>query len=244
MAEERIQKILARSGLGSRRECEQVIRDGRVSVNGRISIIGDKADVAIDTIIVDGHRISDSSKKIYIALYKPRGYLSNKDKNDSRRDIYELIDFSSRVYPVGRLDVDSEGLLLLTNDGDLTFKLSHPKFQHEKEYRVRVKKNPDREQLEKWRRGVVLDDGYKTRPARVNIISSSAGGAWLEITLTEGKKRQIRRTGSIIGLPVGRIIRVRIGSLLLGKLKPKEYRMLNSKEISRLKKSVAYKSIL
>ena len=134
------------------------------------------------------------------------------------------------------MDVDSEGLLLLTNDGDLTFKLSHPKFQHEKEYRVRVKKNPDREQLEKWRRGVVLDDGYKTRPARVNIISSSAGGAWLEITLTEGKKRQIRRTGSIIGLPVGRIIRVRIGSLLLGKLKPKEYRMLNSKEISRLKK--------
>ena len=238
MPEERIQKILARSGIGSRRKCEQIITEGRVKVNGRLVKLGDRADIEFDTIIVDGKIIKNLSKKVYAALYKPRGYLSVKDKNDRRPDIYDLIKISTRVFPVGRLDVDSEGLLLLTNDGELTYKLSHPKFQHEKEYRVKVKKKPDKEQLEKWRRGVVLEDGYKTRPAVVNIISSLEKGAWLQIIMFEGKKRQIRRTGLTIGLPVDRIIRVRIGNLRLGNLKPKELRMLNSGEVAGLKKSV------
>ncbi len=238
MPEERIQKILARSGVGSRRNCELIISEGRVSVNGRIVQLGDRADVQNDTIAIDGKIIKDLDKKVYIALYKPRGYLSIENKNDPRPNIYELIDFSTRVFPVGRLDIDSEGLLLLTNDGDLTYRLSHPKFQHEKEYRVKVKRRPDKDQLEKWRRGVVLDDGYKTRPAGVNIISSSPGSAWLQIILTEGKKHQIRRTGLTIGLSVERIIRVRIGSLKLGKLRPKEFRMLVSKEVSDLKRGL------
>lgn len=238
MPEERVQKILARSGIGSRRKCEQIISEGRVRVNGRSIKLGDKADIEIDTILVDGQKIKDCNHYLYIALNKPRGYLSVEDKKDRRPDIYELIEISTRVYPVGRLDVNSEGLILLTNDGELTYKLSHPKFQHEKEYLVKVKKKPDQEQLEKWRRGVVLEDGYKTHSAVVNIISSFERGAWLQIIMIEGKKRQIRRTGSTIGLQVDRIIRVRIGNLKLGRLKPKEFRMLKPIEVSALKRSL------
>jgi 23S rRNA pseudouridine2605 synthase len=136
---------------------------------------------------------------------------------------------------VGRLDFYSEGLILLTNDGELTNRLTHPKFQHEKEYRVKVGKRPDEKQLGKWRRGVILEDGYHTQRSEVEISSYEKSGAWLKITMREGRKRQIRQTGKTIGLPVERIIRVRIATLELGTLKPKKWRYLNRKEIHNLK---------
>lgn len=236
MTQERLQKILARSGLGSRRACEALIDSGRVSVNGRIAKLGDKADPYKDRILLDGQPISSPQSLTYIALYKPRGVLSSATSNDPRPTVIDLVDVTDRLYPVGRLDVDSEGLILLTNDGELTNQLTHPRYGHEKEYRVLVARHPDRKQIDIWQRGVVLPDGYRTTPAEVRFISSAGKGAWLNVTLREGRKRQIRETGSQIGLPVVKIVRVRIGSLKLGSLRPRQWRYLTSKEIDMLKK--------
>jgi 23S rRNA pseudouridine2605 synthase len=139
------------------------------------------------------------------------------------------------LYPVGRLDFDSEGLILMTNDGDLTNRLTHPRYGHQKEYRVLLARRPDEEQLSTWRRGVVLDDGYKTAPADVRFEATSGKGAWIRIVMGEGRKRQIREIGKLLGLPVVRIIRVRIGSLRLGSLKPRQWRHLTSDEVQALK---------
>lgn len=233
--EERLQKILARSGLGSRRSCENLIVEGRVMVNGRIGILGDKADPLIDRITVNGKPIKKSEPKKYIALYKPRGVVSAASPQDDRQTVRDLVDEPGTLYPVGRLDVDSEGLILLTNDGDLTHRLTHPSYGHEKEYHVLVARRPDDDQLKGWRKGIVLEDGYRTAPSEVRYVRSHGKGAWLNVILREGKKRQIREMGSMTGLPIVRIIRVRIGSLRLGNLKPKQWRHLNSKEITQLK---------
>lgn len=236
MTQDRLQKILARSGLGSRRACEALIDSGRVSVNGRIAKLGDKADPDKDRILLDGQPISSPQSLTYIALYKPRGVLSSATSSDPRPTVIDLVDVTDRLYPVGRLDVDSEGLILLTNDGELTNQLTHPRYGHEKEYRVLVARHPDRKQLDIWQRGVVLPDGYRTAPAEVRFVSSAGKGAWLNVTLREGRKRQIRETGSQIGLPVVKIVRVRIGSLKLGSLRPRQWRYLTPKEIDILKK--------
>jgi 23S rRNA pseudouridine2605 synthase len=233
--EERLQKILARSGLGSRRSCENLIAEGRVMVNGRIGILGDKADPLKDRITVNGKLIKQSEPKKYIALYKPRGVVSTASPQDDRQTVRDLVDEQGTLYPVGRLDVDSEGLILLTNDGDLTHRLTHPSYGHEKEYHVLVAKRPDDNQLKGWRKGIVLGDGYRTAPSEVKYVRSHGKGAWLNVVLREGKKRQIREMGSMTGLPIVRIIRVRIGSLHLGNLKPKQWRHLNSKELTQLK---------
>lgn len=236
MPTERVQKILARAGLGSRRACEGLIAAGRVRLNGKIAKLGDKSDPELDTILVDGRPITPPESLTYIALYKPRGVLSTVASTDSRPTVRSLVNEPGRLYPVGRLDVDSEGLVLLTNDGQLTYRLTHPRYQHEKEYHVLVARQPDRKQLETWRRGVVLSDGYRTSPAKVRFESISQKGAWLQVILREGRKRQIRETGSQIGLPVVKIVRVRIGSLRLGSLKPRQYRHLTHKEIASLKR--------
>ena len=233
--EERLQKILARAGLGSRRSCETIISAGRVTVNGQTAQLGSKADPNQDTIMVDGKSLSKSQSRIYIALYKPRGVLSTVDAPDPRPTVRNLVPVSEMVYPVGRLDIDSEGLILLTNDGELTDKLTHPRYEHEKEYRVLVASTPDSKQLEAWRHGVVLADGHKSAPTQVTLESSAGKGAWLRIIMTEGRKRQIRETGSLIGLPVVRIIRTRIGTLLLGRLKPSEWRYLSNQEVEQLR---------
>ncbi len=235
MAAERLQKILARAGLGSRRACEDLITAGRVSVNGVTAKLGDKADPEIDRIILDGQHITSPEALTYIALYKPRGVLSSAASDDPRPKVLDLVEVTERIYPVGRLDVDSEGLILLTNDGNLTNQLTHPRYGHEKEYRVLVARHPDQKQLDTWQRGVVLPDGYRTAPAKVRFISSSGKGAWLKIILREGRKRQIRETGFQLGLPVVKIIRTRIGTLQLGSLKPRQWRFLTSKEIDDLK---------
>lgn len=233
--QERLQKILAQAGYGSRRACEDFITAGRVRVNGKVAELGQKADPATDKITLDGKAISAFEKKTYIALYKPRNVLSAAEGQDDRQTVRDLIPLEGHLYPVGRLDFDSEGLILMTNDGELTNKLTHPRYGHEKEYRVLVARRPDEEQLNTWRRGVILEEGYKTQPADVRFESTSGKGAWLRIIMGEGRKRQIRETGRLLGLPVVRIIRVRIGKLRLGNLKPRQWRHLTSEEVKDLK---------
>lgn len=236
MPEERLQKILARAGLGSRRACEELIDAGRVTVNGEFATLGMKADPEHDLIEVDGRPIQSTQPLIYIALYKPRGVISAAKSPDRRPTVRDLVPVPGQIYPVGRLDVDSEGLILMTNDGELTNRLTHPRYGHEKEYRVLVARRPDHDQLEIWRRGVVLEDGYKTAQAEVHFESASGKGAWLRVVMREGRKRQIREVGKTIGLPVVKIIRVRIGSLLLGNLKPRQWRHLTAAEVAALKR--------
>lgn len=234
MAVERVQKILAAAGYGSRRACEKLIEAGRVKVNGRVIGLGDQADAAQDSISVDGKMIRKAIEKIYIALNKPKGYLSDIDLNFPRPTVNDLIGLPEPLFAVGRLDMDSEGLMLMTNDGKMANRLTHPRYEHEKEYEVFVIKVPDEEQLAIWRRGVVMEDGYRTMPAKVEVMNNASSGTWLRIILKEGKKRQIRKVGARIGLPVGKIKRVRIGPLKLGKLKPGEWRYLTDFEVKKL----------
>ncbi|MFH2102981.1 MAG: pseudouridine synthase [Chloroflexota bacterium] len=238
MPPERVQKILARAGYGSRRNCEMMISGGRVRVNGVVATLGTKADPAVDEISVDGKSVRAEERTVYVALYKPRGIISAVTSPDRRQSVRELVPIPESIFPVGRLDVDSEGLTLMTNDGELTNRLTHPRYEHEKEYRVLVARHPDEEQLAVWRQGVVLSDGHRTAPAKVQAESKFGKGTWLRITLREGRKRQIREMGGLTGLPVVRIIRIRIGTLLLGKMKPRQWRYLTSQEIDDLKKMV------
>lgn len=237
--EERLQKILARAGLGSRRTCEELITSGRVRVNGVVAGLGSKADPERDRILLDGQPLATAQGLVYIALHKPRGVVSTTAEALGRPTILDLVPATQRLYPVGRLDVDSEGLVLLTNDGELANRLTHPRFGHEKEYRVLVARQPDNEQLEAWKHGVVLEDGFRTSPAAVTVAAKYGKGAWLRVILREGRKRQIREMGTRTGLTVVRIIRVRIATLLLGSLKPREWRYLSPAEVQALKSPAA-----
>ena len=238
MPEERLQKILARAGLGSRRACEEFIAQGRVTVNGRIAQLGDKADPARDDIRLDGQRVKPAEAPVYIALNKPRFVLSTTESEDGRKTVRDLVPVPQRLFPVGRLDLESEGLMLLTNDGDLANKLMHPRYGHEKEYRVLVARRPDAHQLDALRHGVVLEDGTRTRPAEVRVERMQGKGAWLRFVLREGKKRQIREMCRRTGLPVVRLIRIRIGPLRLGNLKSGEWRHLTPDEVAQLRRAV------
>jgi len=241
--EERLQKILARQGYGSRRFCETIIAEGRVQVNGKLATLGMKADMGRDKIVVDGMQLDKTeTEQVYIAVHKPRGVLSDQDAFEKRATVREMVPVPGHLFSVGRLDYDSEGLILLTNDGDLANHLTHPRYRHDKEYRVLVVKKPDTQQLAAWRRGIVMEDGSRTLPAKVYVEGLSAKGAWLRVVLREGKKRQIREVGSRIGLPVSRIIRTRISSLELGKMKLGEWRFLTDKEVADLKKASAQRA--
>jgi 23S rRNA pseudouridine2605 synthase len=233
--EDRIQKILAYAGYGSRRSCEELIAAGRVTVNGQVAHLGSKADIQRDQIKLDGKLVKPPEAFQYIALYKPRGVLSTVSAPDPRPTVRDLVQIDGSLYPVGRLDVDSEGLILLTNDGELANQLTHPRYGHEKEYRVLVARHPDEKQLTAWRHGVVLDDGYQSSPVQVQVESHSGKGTWVRVIMKEGRKRQIRDTCRQIGLPVVSIVRVRIGSLLLGNLRPNQWRHLTPAEIKGLK---------
>jgi 23S rRNA pseudouridine2605 synthase len=233
--EERLQKILARAGYGSRRACEEFISKGRVTVNGQIASLGMKADPEIDRIEINNQIVRAFEPLKYFAIYKPRGVISAASSPEGRQTVRDLIDEPGRLYPVGRLDADSEGLILMTNDGELTNRLTHPRYGHHKEYKVLVAIHPEEKQLETWRRGVVLEDGYRTAPTKVWIENFQGKGAWLRVIMGEGRKRQIREIGNRIGLPVVKIIRVRISTLHVGSLKPGQSRALNKKEIDALK---------
>lgn len=237
MTAERLQKILAQAGYGSRRACEDFISAGRVRVNGKIAELGQKADLTTDSITVDGKPMAKAEALVYIALHKPRNVLSTveAEAGDGRRTVRDLVDVPGSLHPVGRLDYESEGLVLMTNDGDLTNRLTHPRYGHSKEYRVLLAKRPDQAQLEAWRRGVVLEDGYKTAPVDVRFEEAQGKGAWVRVVMQEGRKRQIRETCKQLGLPIVRILRVRIGTLRLGSLKPRQWRYLTIDEVSELK---------
>ncbi len=234
--QERLQKILSHAGYGSRRACEEFIIAGRVRVNGQLAILGQKADPSVDKITLDGKPLLAPEPLVYIALHKPRFVLSTveREAGDERETVRDLVDLPGHLYPVGRLDFESEGLVLLTNDGELANRLTHPRYGHQKEYRVLVARRPDNEQLGAWRRGVVLDDGYRTAPADVRLDETFGKGAWLRVVMGEGRKRQIREICAKLGLPVVRILRVRIGTLRLGNLKPRAWRHLTPQEVASL----------
>lgn len=238
MAKERLQKILSRSGYGSRRDCEKIIAKGRVYINQLQAKLGDSADPDKDKILVDGKIIKNKPTKLtYIVFYKPKKVLSVIKKIDNRKVVSDYLPMEEYLFIVGRLDYESEGLILLTNDGDVANKLTHPRYEHEKEYYIELTRPPDEEQLNIWRRGVVMEDGYRTLPARVEVVSSDKKKHWIKIVMREGKKRQIREIGKRIGLPVKRIIRTRIATIELGLLKPGEWRYLSSAEIAKLKEA-------
>lgn len=232
--QERLQKILARAGLGSRRSSEELIVQGRVMVNGKPAVLGQRADPAVDRVAVDGQPLAAPEQLTYVMLNKPRGVVSSLAPQGDRQTVRQLVPLETRLYPVGRLDVDSEGLILLTNDGDLADYLTHPRYEAEKEYRVLVKGEPDAERLEAWRRGVVLE-GQRTAPAQVSRAERAPTGTWLRIVMHEGRKHEIRDTGKLLGLPVQRLIRVRMGGLRLGTLQPGEWRRLKSEEVAQLR---------
>lgn len=235
--QERLQKLMARAGLGSRRANEKIIRQGRVRVNGQVATLGAKADPEKDQITVDGEPLT-FEKRLYIMLHKPRGVLSSTEDEleEGRTTVTDLVPVETHIYPVGRLDKPSEGLILLTNDGKLAHRLTHPRFEHEKIYEVTVEGKPKLAVLELWRQGVLLDDKM-TAPAGVEVRHFGEESTDLRITLREGRKRQIRRVAAMLGHPVQRLLRTQIGPLALGNLASGEWRHLTAEEVKSLKKA-------
>jgi 23S rRNA pseudouridine2605 synthase len=240
---QRLQKVMAHAGVASRRKCEAIIQAGRVTVNGEVvTELGTKVDRERDLIAVDDTPIYVDSSHTYIMLHKPAGVVSTLDDPRGRATIRELVDVDARVYPAGRLDLDSEGLVLLTDDGELTYRLTHPSYEHKKEYHVLVTGRPPRSALERLRSGVRLEDGVlgsePTAPAEVDVLRQDKDGTWLRVVLHEGRKRQIRRMADAVGYPVKRLMRVRIGTLRLGSLDPGAWRHLSHQEVDELRASV------
>lgn len=227
MAEQRIQKVLSDQGICSRRAAERMIAEGRVKVNGRPVSLGDKMDPDFDKVSIDGknQRIVRKRKYIYIMLHKPRGYITTASDERGRKTVMDLVaDVGRRVYPVGRLDKDSEGLLLLTDDGAFANLLTHPSGGVGKLYRVTVRPRATEEQIVRMSSGVVLDDGVKTAPAVIHVAADEPGRTVLEMTLFEGRNREIRRMCEAVGLEVIRLKRSAEGPVKLGMLPPGAWR--------------------
>ncbi len=230
---ERLQKVLARTGLGSRRACEALIEDGRVLVNGRAATLGARAGPD-DEITVDGAVISTKVDGVTYLLNKPTGVVTTASDTHGRQTVVELVPPEPRVFPVGRLDLETEGLLLLTNDGGLAHRLTHPSFGVEKEYLVHVEGQPGRASLRALREGVDLEDGI-TAPAKVSVLSPGL----LRLTIHEGRNRQVRRMCEAIGHPVRRLARSRIGPMSDPNLGPGEWRVVTADELLALQRAVA-----
>lgn len=230
---ERLQKIIAASGLMARRKAEEAIEAGRVTVNGLPAYIGDSADPETDVILVDGKTLPSVARMLTIMLHKPRGVVTTLHDEKGRRDVSELIsEIPERLVPVGRLDMDSEGLLLMTNDGALANRLMHPSHEVEKCYRTWVRGDAAAG-IERLRQPMELD-GYRLHPAKVKLLEPTPEGAVLEITIHEGRNRQVRRMCEQAGLTVTRLCRVREGGLVLGDLRPGQWRELTEEELRKL----------
>jgi 23S rRNA pseudouridine2605 synthase len=231
---QRLQKVMAKAGIGSRRHNETLIRAGKVRVNGTVAKIGDSADLSTDKIEVDGREIS-IMEPLYIMVNKPKGVLSSTEDELGlgRPTVRDMIALEGHIYPVGRLDKQSEGLMLLTNDGEIAHRLTHPRFGHEKVYRVALEGHVPPTTIGQWREGVDLD-GRTTAPADVEVLSQSENTTWLRITMREGRKRQIRRIASMLGYPVSRLIREQIGPLRVGDLERGAWRHLDHEEVASL----------
>lgn len=236
---ERLQKVLAHAGVASRRAAEELIVQGRVTVNGARADLGDLADPDADRIEVDGRPVTplQSRRHEYLLLYKPRFVVSTASDPEGRKTVLDLVRSRGRIYPVGRLDFDSEGLLLLTDDGDLTYRLTQARFGVEKEYHVLVEDFLDDDRIEELRRGVMLEDG-PAAAERVEILDRRRAGTWLRVVLTEGRQRQVRRMLQAVGATVVRLRRERMGPLVLGDLRPGESRHLDAREVWSLRRAV------
>ena len=230
---ERLQKIIAARGLCSRRQAEKWIEEGRVRVNGNTARLGDTADVTEDVIEVDGKRLPKAGKKLYLMLNKPRGYVTTLSDEKGRKNAAELVaDCGARVYPVGRLDLESEGLLLFTNDGEFANLLMHPRHEVDKVYRVWVT-NFSPEKLEALKEPIELD-GYRIKKPKVRPVRQEPTRAILDVTIHEGRNRQVRRMCQAAGLEVARLKRIAEGGLRIGELKPGAWRELEPREIEML----------
>ena len=235
MAAERVQKLLAGAGLGSRRRCEDLVAAGRVTVNGRAVVLGARADPERDVVEVDGVPVDVAHHVVVYALHKPPGVVTTA-ADPQRPVVVDLVPRDPRVFPVGRLDVDTEGLLLLTNDGDLAQVVAHPSNGVDKAYAVEVAGVLGQAQLARLRRGVMLDDGM-TAPAKVRLVGRRPGRTAVEITIHEGRNRQVRRMVAGVGGDVARLVRTRVGPVGLGRLGPGEWRALTPAEVDALRRA-------
>jgi 23S rRNA pseudouridine2605 synthase len=240
---ERLQKILARAGLASRREAERWILEGRITVNGTVvRKLGSQADPAKDSIKVDGKRVKPAAAPLYYAFHKPPGIITTLNDPERRPDLTPYLarlGEKRRVFPVGRLDYNTAGVLLLTNDGELALRLTHPRFGVKKIYRVKLSACPTEEDLAHLRKGIRLDDGM-TAPARVRIVEKLKKNAWVEIELHEGRRREVRRMFEALGYFVEKLIRIRFGPISLGALAPGTLRPLSQIEVQSLKRAVGF----
>jgi pseudouridine synthase len=231
---ERIQKVLARAGIASRRAIEEMIVRGRIRVNGERVELGRRIDSSKDLVEVDGSRVPLAADLVYYLMNKPVGVVTTASDEEGRETVMDLLDdIDVRIYPVGRLDLDSEGAVLLTNDGDLALRLTHPRFGVSKTYLAEVEGSVKDKTARQLARGVELEDGV-TGPAKARLIERAPGGTLIEITLSEGRNRQIRRMLESVGHPVRRLVRTAIGPLMLGRLKPATYRRLKPDEVREL----------
>jgi len=236
--EQRLQKIIAEMGLASRRKAEELILENRVTVNGSVATIGMKADPLKDHIKVDGKLLFKLEKKVYYVFNKPRGVVTSMSDPEGRPTVHDFVrGIRQRVFPVGRLDFDSEGLLLLTNDGEFTHAVLHPSKKIPKTYLVKIKGNLEDENLEKLRTGIRLDRAV-TAPAKVKRLRKTESNSWIEMVIYEGKKRQIRRMLERVGHSVIRLMRIKINGLEMGPLKPGTCRQISSEEMKILKREL------
>jgi len=233
MPVERLQRSLARAGFGSRRACEEVIAAGRVEINGRVATLGDRLDPAADEVRVDGSKVNVDPELRTFALHKPRGVTTTMRDPHADRDLSGFLPKGVHVFPVGRLDRDTEGLLLLTNDGSLAHRLTHPRYAIEKEYLAEVGRPPSQRQLARLRRGVELDDGT-ARAVDARSAGGAAGRGGVRLVMVEGRKREVRRMLDAVELPVRRLVRVRVGPIRLGKLRPGDIRELEPEDVRAL----------
>jgi 23S rRNA pseudouridine2605 synthase len=226
---ERLQKVLARVGIGSRRVCEELIEDGAVTVNGEVAVLGRRVDLETDHVEVDGVPVGIRPDLVHYLLNKPVGVVSTASDTHGRRVVIDLVPSEPRVFPVGRLDADTEGLILVTNDGDLTHRLTHPSFGVDKEYLAEVEGEPTRGALRRLREGIELDDGM-TSPAQASLLAPNL----VRLVIHEGRNRQVRRMCAAVGHPVIRLVRTRIGPLADRSLAPGEWRHLERAEVRAL----------
>jgi 23S rRNA pseudouridine2605 synthase len=233
MPVERLQRSLARAGFGSRRACEELIAAGRVEINGRVATLGDRLDPAADQVRVDGSKVNVNPELRTFALHKPRGVTTTMRDPHAERDLGSFLPKGVHVFPVGRLDRDTEGLLLLTNDGSLAHRLTHPRYGIEKEYLAEVDRPPSHRQLARLRRGVELDDGT-ARAVDARSAGGAAGRGGVRLVMVEGRKREVRRMLDAVELPVRRLVRVRVGPIRLGKLRPGDVRELEPEDVRAL----------
>jgi pseudouridine synthase len=232
--QERLQKLLARAGVGSRRKNEELITAGRVAVNGVVATLGDSADPNTDIITLDNEQIHFQRYQ-YIMLNKPKGIISSTDDEEGRETVRDLVDVEGHLFTVGRLDKQSEGLILLTNDGELAHRMTHLRYGHSKEYHVWVERRPSHDDLNRWRNGIDLE-GQRTLPVKIKVLDDSGYATELLITMREGRKRQIRKVAALLGHPVRKLVRQKIGPLTLKDLEPGKWRVLTEREVKSLYK--------